>query len=57
MNKTSLINEPPSFFCFVLFFVYFFEVMLLIFQFKSIFQRNEKRFINLVLKAKQQTEI
>ena len=45
--KFSFINKPP---CFL-------EVMVLIFYFISIFQRNEKRFISLVLKAKQQKAI
>ena len=35
----------------------FLEVMVLIFYFKSLFQRNENRFIRLVLKAKQLKEI
>ena len=31
--------------------------MALVFQFKTIFQRNENRFISLVLKAKQQNAV
>ena len=46
-NSYISINKPP---CFL-------EVMVLIFYFISIFQRNENRFISLVLKAKEQKTI
>ena len=46
-KSTVFINKPPS----------FLEVVDLIFSFKNIFQRNENRFISLVLKAKQQKGI
>ena len=46
MNNASFINKPPS--------PSFLEVMALILQLKSIFQKNENRVINLILvKAKQ----
>ena len=48
MNTANFINKLLS----------FMEVMVLIFYFKNIFQRNENRFINLVLiKTKQQKRI
>ena len=47
MNTTIFINKRPS----------FLEVVVLILQFKSIYQRNENKFIKLVLKAKQQKVI
>ena len=47
LNSKIFISRPP---CFL-------EVMVLIFQFIRIFQRNENRFVSLVLKAKQQKPI
>ena len=38
MNSGIFINKPPN----------FLEIAVLIFEFKSIFQRNENRFISLV---------
>ena len=47
MNGSIFIKKPLS----------FFEIMVLIFYFKSIFQENENRLISLSLKAKQQKRI
>ena len=46
-KKLEQLNKPPR----------FLEVMVLIFQFLSIFQWNENRFISLVLKTKEQKAI